>query len=240
MKVISDTRELVQFGHALGELGRSGLRYAMKGVVNDQAFHGRKVSWPETASEGLILRKPKATLGSFGVRKAQGRVIEAALGSGRPYMATLEDGDMQAAKGKHGVPIPAAAPGVRGSIKHRAKARDQLANLTLMRGAIHGDRKQRNAIALAQARSKGGGVIFLETEKGHKGLFRVRGGNPRKSRAMPRKIWDLTHKTVNIPPHTTLQAAAQIELRRAPIYWVSNLGKQVQFQRGLKSKLKRK
>lgn len=237
MSVKADTRQMVQFGHALRSLSKTNLRYAMQGVVNDQAFHGRKETWPEQAQSGLVLRN-QGTVRSFGVTKASGRTVQAHLGSGRAYMATLEGGDTQAAKGE-GVPIPAAAPGVRGTKPHQAAAMNRMGNLTTSKLSLRGNQRQRNAIVLAHARAHGGGVGYLKLESGRAGLFRIRGGSARKSKAMPRKLWDLSKRTVTIPSHKTLQPTAQIELRRSPIYWVSHLKKQLEFSR-LKGRLKKR
>jgi len=179
---------------------KTAVPYAMKAYVNDAAFAARK-TWQEMTRSSMKLRS-SWTERSIQVDKAKNlKDPTSVVGSVADYMADQESGAVIRKTGKHGEPIPAAAPGAR-KFRNRTPARNQLRAITLVNvPKVGGIRQKRNAVAISKASAAGGGVVFLDLRK-NKGLYRITGT---KRDIRIRKIWDLSKSSVRIPSNPMLE-----------------------------------
>jgi hypothetical protein len=187
----------------LEKFKKSAVPYAVREYANSAAFLAR-TTWIKRAEANMVLRT-QYTARSLQVEKAGlqlGRQ-QARVGSTADYMRTQEEGAVESAQGKHGVPLPARAPGNRKRSKSRVAAKNRLAAIQLRAraGSVSGSRQRRNAVAIGLAAKAGGGVVFLDLRKS-KGLYRVSGT---KRGIRIRKVWDLSKKRVRIPRNPMLQ-----------------------------------
>jgi hypothetical protein len=175
--------------------------YAVREYTNSAAFLAR-TTWVKRAEANMVLRT-QFTVRSIQVVKAglQPGRQESRVGSIADYMKTQEEGANISAKGKHGTPLPAAAPGARKKRKSKVASKNRLAAIQLKAGGVRGSRQRRNAVAISLAAKAGGGVVFLDLRKS-KGLFRVTGT---KRGLRIRKVWDLSKRRVRVPPNPMLQ-----------------------------------
>lgn len=202
----ANTKRIRTFAGELRRIKRQ-MPYLIAKTLNDTAFFGRSVAWPQEVRQAMVVRNAW-TMKSMRVVRASARKQVALLGSVAGYMKTQEKGAIQGKKGKHGVPIPAAAPATRLRRKRGVGAKNRIGAVTTIKSEGGASRGQRNAIALSKARKAGGGVVFLELNSGHKGLYRV------TSNRKPRKVWDLSKPSVTIPKNPTLEKAAHRSAKR--------------------------
>lgn len=203
-----DTRQLKKFERDLRNVKASAIPYAARATINTLAFESQR-TWRADLPGKMKLRS-KYTQSSVQVQKATSLNIStqaATVGSTASYMATQELGDSQTKKGKHGVPIPAAAPGKRKTRGRVAKGK-QLRAIKLgttqgkpLGGIGRGIRKQ----ALVRLAAKGGGFAFINLGKSQ-GIFHVKMG---AKRLLVKKVWDLTKQSVRIPRNPSMQPSVK-------------------------------
>lgn len=179
--------------------------FAARNALNTLAFEAR-TQWQREIRGAFTLRN-RFTERSILVTKAQGRDINrmaALVGSTAPYMGDQEQGALvRGRSGLKGIPAPAAAGQQPGGKRTRlVRAANRLGAIKVSHPTLKGDRRQRNAIALALARRKGQTVALLERPKGGKGLFRLMGG---KRKVRTRLLWDFSKRAVRVPAEPTLQ-----------------------------------
>lgn len=206
-----DVSDLRRLERDLETLKSKAVPYALRNSLNTAAFEGRKL-WLEEQRGELVLRNTW-TARQVRVEKARGlnvRNMVAVVGSLAPYMREQEFGGRRSGGGRHGLPIPtsvAAGQGMGTQPRTRlVRGANKLGAIRLTtRGRNRGHRRQRNAIAIAQAIKSGSKYVFLELENS-KGIFQITGGR-RKPRI--RMIWDISRGSVVIPPHPTLGPALE-------------------------------
>jgi hypothetical protein len=185
-----DTRELKKLERDLNTLAKKAIPYAIRTTLNELAFDAQ-VLWKQKLPQKATLRN-KFTQSSIRVEKASGlnlHQMRSVVGSIAPHVEKLEDGEIQHAKGKHGVPV--AMPQARtGSSWNKLVRKPNMMGAIALKHAKGRSRRQRNAIALAVAR-KTNGFAFLNLGKA-KGIFKV--GKGAKSKA--KMIWSLSKKTI--------------------------------------------
>lgn len=178
---------------------RRAVPYAEREYVNSAAFAGRKV-WISRAQADMVLRTKWTTRSLQVIKATASGSPHARLGSVADYMRVQEEGATEQAQGKHGVPIPGAAPGKRKARKGKVSARNRLGALTLKVSDVRGSRKRRNAAAISMAARAGGGVVYLDLGRA-RGLYRITGT---KRGIRVRKVWDLSKKSITIPRNPML------------------------------------
>ena len=200
-----DGDDFIVLRNALERFSRRGVPHAARNALNATAFELRK-EWQRQIERSMVLRN-KWTTRSIRVTKARGTnmvQMAAVVGSVADYMAIQEDGGVERKSGRYGVSVPtpvASGEGREAKPRRRLVRRpNRLPNIQLASRPTTVPRKQRNAIAIAQAISSGRRYVFLELEK-RRGIFRIAGGKRKPRLDM---IWDLTRPSVRIPSTRTL------------------------------------
>lgn len=211
-----DTRELKRLERDLATTKKKAVPYATLTLTNTLAFEAR-TEWQQTMGQKMKLRN-RYTVNSVRVEKAKGLNMAAqiaVLGSVAPYMDEQEDGATESKSGKHGIPLPAAAPGKRAQRGKVGKAR-QFKAIRIM-PTVRGHRSRQVAAAMAMAERRGGTqYAFLQLKKGRKGIYQL---HPGRKRLGLKKVWDLSKSSVRIPKNPTLEpAVAKTTARRDGIW----------------------
>lgn len=209
-----------RYAKQLRELNKRGLGYAYSATLNDVAFAGRK-KWQSELPGAMKLRNTYTTR-SIRVERASPGRLQSVMGSVADYMGTQEEGATETKKGKHGVPLPAAAPGKR---KKRGRiSKNRTLGAIQVMPSVQGHRSRQVVVALAMAKKKGGPqYAFLKLKAGRRGLYKI---DPTKKRAAIRKVWDLSKSSVRIPANPTMKPSALAVLSKVQRYW----GKNIAFQ----------
>lgn len=212
---------------------KQAVPHATRAALNNTAFQARQ-EYQEEIRESLVLRSPW-TVRSVVVRKATGLNVaaqQALMGSLAHYMDDQEAGATHTKSGKHGEPIPAAAPGQR---KNRRKVprSKQFKGLRLM-PRVPGSRSRQIGAAFEMARRRGGKQFaFLRISANRRGIFEV---NPRSKRRGLRKVWDLSKSSVRIPPNPMMGPALVKTERAYPSIWKEALLFQIRRGRLFRSR----
>jgi hypothetical protein len=201
-----DLKDFEKAAKDLKTFADKAVPFAVRNALNSGAFEGRKL-WQAEMGDEFILRN-RFTANSIRIDKATGfrvNTMSATLGSVAPYMRTQEFGGRKAGGGRHGMPIPtsvAAGQGMGTNPRTKlVRGPNKLGAIQLTsRGRGTGHRRQRNAVAIAQATKAGNKYVFLELENS-KGLFKITGGR-RKPRIV--MVWDISKRSLIIPPSPTL------------------------------------
>jgi hypothetical protein len=226
----ADTRELKKLERTLLDLNRRALPFATQQTVNDLAFKSQG-QWRQDLPGRMKLRN-RFTVQSIRVEKSRGLSIAAqqsTVGSDAEYMDEQELGAVEAKKGKHGVPIPAAAPGAR-STRGRVPKRLQFGSLTIL-PHVKGHRSRQVAAALSMAAKRGGPqYAFLQLKRGRSGIYQL---DPSKKKLAVRKVWDVSKASITIPKNPTMGPAVVKTLpsgaetyRRALTFQLNRMGMQ--------------
>ena len=240
--VTFDDKDLKRFQRDLKRMAREALPFANRGALNDGVVMARQVA-QKTIGKKLIIRN-RWTQGSIGFAKAKQKAIRnqrAFVGSRQPYMEKTEFGGVKRAKGKHGVPIAtreASGEGVGSDPRRKLPTRANLIkNLTLQRAKLNSNpktRKQKNVILILTAARRGGKHVLLRGRKGL-GVYRVKGRPVRRKHKSDtgakvksvRMVWDLSQKTVTVPPTPWLGPTVDVMRKRMPGIYRKNLKKQL-------------
>lgn len=210
--------------------------YAVRNTLNDAAFVGRRL-WQKKMRKAFTLRN-RWTQRSALVERAHGTDLgsmESQLGSAEAYLAQQEEGFVERAKGKHGVPIPTSAA----ADQDGANPRTNLVNPTRYLSAINlakrpgaVSRQARNYAAMAQAAKAGTRFVLLELRGGKMAIFEasshlgnVQTGNDSLTMRM---VWDLSRKSVSVDAHPTMSPALDDLLPQLPSIQRRHIIKQLQ------------
>jgi hypothetical protein len=206
--VTVDTREFRKLEKDLRTFASKAIPHAVRNSLSTSAFQAR-AEWQDQIKRSFTLRN-KFTERSIRVEKATGfevRRMVSVVGSVAPYMERQEFGGIEHAnRGIKAIPGPSAAgqaPGTKRTRLVRATAR--LGRINVKRGALRrtgGSPKQRNLVALLQARRAGRKHALLERKNGGRGLFLIT-GTKRKIRT--RLLYDVSKSQVTVPAEPTLQ-----------------------------------
>jgi hypothetical protein len=201
-----DTRELKKLSRDLTKAKKTAIPYAARATLNSLAFEARGEYQREMGAKMKL--RSKYTVNSVRVDKATGlRVhgMKATMGTVADYMDEQEEGAVQNKQGKHGVPIPAAAPGRR-KLRGRTPGAKRLSVIRIRSrqskalGSVgRGVRKQ----ALMRVAADGGGYVYMNLGH-HQGIYHVKMG---AKRLLVRKAWDLTKSSVRIPRNPMMKSA---------------------------------
>jgi hypothetical protein len=222
-----DTKGLKKLERTLFQVRAKAMPFATRQTINDLAF-GSQAQWKRELPSKMKLRSPH-TIRSVQVDKA-GSTLQisqqrATVGSVADYMDEQEFGATQAKKGKHGVPIPAAAPGARLTRGRVPKSRQLRAIHTIT--PAKGARGRQVASALAMAEKRGGPQFaYLKLRPGREGIYQL---NPGNKKLAIRKVWDLSKQSITIRPRPTMGPAVQLMASRRMHIHAINL--QFQLQR---------
>lgn len=187
--------------------------YAARDTLNSAAFEARR-QWGDEIRRtmttrnnfvaGTALRVEKASLGRLeGMQSKVGTIFE--------DMPRQEFGATVSGKAGHkGIPGPAAAGQAAGGHRTRpVRGANRMSAIRAIHAAKGATRQQRNAIAIAMTKRKGGKFVVLERPRGGKGVFAIGGG---KRKTITRLVWDVSRRSVRIAPHPTLgPALRQVE-----------------------------
>lgn len=218
---------LEQFAKGLDRFGHKLAKAAARDAVNTTAFEARKV-WVGEIQSRMVLRN-RFTVNSVRVDKATlGPIdsMQAVLGSLAPYMDEQEFGASQQVGGRRAIPTSAAAG------QYGARPRTKLVRRPYRLGAIQNAAKsnrglnsrQRNAIAMKEARAEGKKFVILENGHGGKNIFRIAGGarNPKLH-----MMWNLSKGSRPIPKNPTLGPTVSQINHRAPKIYRKAVGRQL-------------
>jgi hypothetical protein len=227
LNIAVDLKGLDEMQSALEQLSKKGLAAAARETLTQCAWQGRRI-WQGNLEQANILRN-KFTLSRVLVDPARGsslRGMEARLGHPSQYVADLEEGKGDRARGS-AVPIPELAARTGSDKKKVVSKPNKLAAIGRLakgkpRGSTH---KQRNAQALRVAAKAGKKLVVLEGPRS-RGIFRLLGG---RKKLKVRKIWDLSHRTVSRPQRPTLQRSIDAALQLAPAIAERAMQKQLEL-----------
>lgn len=215
-----DLKDLKRLEKDLGNFRKAALPYASRAYVNEQAFAAMK-DWKESLPSKMKLRN-KFTANSIRVEKTNSLDVnrqQSIVGSLAPYMDEQEFGATEGKSGKHGVPLPAAAPSKRKTRGRISRAR-QFGNISIM-PTVSGHRSRKIAVAMHMAAKRGGPqYAFLQLRKGRKGIYQL---DPSRKRLAVKKVWDLSKSSVTTPKNPTMQPAVLSMARRRDAMWASAL-----------------
>lgn len=213
-----DLKDLKRLTQDLETAKKSALPHAVRNSLNRTAFATRQV-WQREIEDEFVTRN-RYTTRSIRVEKARGTKLpsmQATVGSTAPYMDTQEKGGVIRG-GKH-KPIPTSyAAGQMGAAPRTRLVRKAnylgAISLSKARGL---SKRQRNAIAISQARRAGRKHVLLETERG-KGIFQLLGRTKKATRrrartrgkSQVRMVWDFSRSSVRVKPTPTLQSSLKL------------------------------
>ena len=196
-----DWSEFEKLQKELKVAAEKAIPHAARNAVNRCAFETR-TAWIGKVRQTFTVRST-FTERSLRVEKARGAKLEqlqAVVGSTADYMKRREEGETKRpAQGKN-LPIPTVAGARGGALQSLVKRPNQMRAITLL-SRPGGTKKQRNAVAIRQAKEKGTKFAYLEGTRGG-GIVRVMGG---KRRTKLRAVWDLSRPSVNVKPMPTLE-----------------------------------
>lgn len=226
-----EMRGLDKMQRDLKTFAKKAVPYAVRQTLNDGAFDLRQ-EWQDQIKRQMTTRNTFTTR-SIRVDRAKGlntRQMVAVTGSVAPYMERQEKGGRITKKGKYGKGIPTAVAAGQGMgtrpIKRLPRAKNRRFTLVKPGGKAR-NVKARNAAAVRQAASSGGGVVHLQTRRGH-GLYRVSGG---RKRIKVRMLWDLSRTAVPTPKNPTLAPALRRTNAKMPSIAHKALTKQLKMHR---------
>ena len=208
-----DLKDLKRLTQDLETAKKSALPHAVRNSLNRTAFATRQV-WQREIEDEFVTRN-RYTTRSIRVEKARGvklPALVAKVGSVAPYMDTQERGGVVRG-GKH-KPIPTSyAAGQMGAVPRTKAVRRANSHGAIAVSKVRGlSKRQRNAIAISQARRSGRKHALLETERG-KGIVRLLGrarkrGTRRRAstrgKSQVRMVYDLSRSSVRVKPTPTL------------------------------------
>lgn len=231
--IYADVSQPRSFARALGKKAPMAFRYATAHFLTSLAFESKK-QWA-TDIPGAMTVRNKGTVKRIGVNKARPVAVSqqaAAVGHMAAYMATQEIGDKRAKRGKHGIPIPAAAAGTRGPARKKLLGKNYRSRIDLGKRAP-GKGRQQIAIAFAMTRKSGGSrEFYLELAPNRRGIYRISSGG---KRGRMNKIWDLSKSNVVIPENPTMVPAVEKTVHiQADKIWQGSI--RFQLKRALGSK----
>jgi len=195
--------------------------FATKATLNSAAFDTRKRTVKNIGDK--LVERNKFTRNSIRVEKTTTLIIEkqeSRAGSIAPYFPTTEEGGVKRKKSKRGIPIPTTtATGEAEDAQPRTrlpKGANKLSRIQLRHKRYKAkNRRQRNIIAIREAQKTKRRYIYLDLGR-RQGIFRVGGG---KRNPKIKMVYDLSSKSVVIPPHPTLQPAYEQTKKRLPIIY---------------------
>jgi hypothetical protein len=212
----------------LKKLRAQAVPYAVRNALNTQAFEARK-QWVGFIERSFVNRNT-FTQRSIQVVKASGLsawLMQSVVGSTAPYMGLQEDGGTSRGKGAHkAIPAPTAAGLAAGSQRTKlVRSRFYLGAINAQHPQLKGDRKQRNAIAIAVARKAGLKFAVLERPNGGKGLFLLGG---RRGATTARLLWDMSRGSVQVPGSHTLERTLAHMLTQSERIYLDAIVQQLQ------------
>jgi len=213
---------------ALKRMRQSAVPYAVRNALNTQAFEARR-QWVGFIQRDFVNRNT-FTQRSIQVEKASGLNVgsmQSVVGSTAPYMGLQEDGGTEHGKGAHkAIPAPTAAGLAAGSQRTKlVRSRFYLGAINALHPTLKGDRKQRNAIAIAVARKAGLKFAVLERPNGGNGLFLLGG---RRGAPTARLLWDMSRGSVQVPGSHTLERTLAHVLTQSERIYMGALVEQLQ------------
>ncbi len=176
----------------LGRVSKQAIPYAERGTINGYAFetqtNARKLIGEEFVNRNSWTRRTVMVARAVGKEPAR-------TGSTQDYMVTQEFGGVE----KSGSIPTGASAGQRGRRPRTRLPRvaNRMLNIQLKRRKRGGtSQRQRNAIAVRQAKAAGDRFVFLETRRS-RAIYRFAGGGrlvmmhnmSRSSVRIPRKPW---------------------------------------------------
>ncbi len=196
---ITGVKEMVR---DLQKMREQAVPNALKNALNTAAFETRNIWQREIRS--VFTNRNTYTANSIRVEQASTTKLEARVGSVADYMGKQETGGtVTGHSGRKPIPAPVAAGQSPGSNRTRlVRSRFKLGAVNVAHPSLRGDRKQRNAIAIAVARKHGKKMVLLERPSGGKGLF-VLGG--RAKAPTTRLLWNVSRSSVRVPAEPTLE-----------------------------------
>lgn len=214
-----DLRDAGRFAKELEHFAKRGVPYAVRNALNAMAFDARKLWVIEMAKE-LTLRN-KYTTNSLKVEKVSGMTVssmQAVVGSPLDYLLKQEQGGVEQAGARKGVPIPtttAAGQAMKAQKRTKVVQKKNYMSAMQLRSRVSGIRQRKNAVAIALAAKKGGGEVFLDLGR-RKGIFRI-SGTP-KGKLRVRMLYDLSRRVVRTPRNPMLQNVVTKMGPRAPAH----------------------
>jgi hypothetical protein len=188
----------------LKKMREKAVPYALKNALNTAAFETRNIWQREIKS--AFTNRSTYTANSVRVEQATTTKLEARTGSVATFMGKQETGGtVTGTGGRKPIPAPVAAGQAPGGKRTRlVRAGFRLGAIQAKHPVLKGDRKQRNAIAIAVAVRSGTKRAVLERPGGGKGLFVVGG---RAKAPTTRLLWNVSRASVHVPATPTLERA---------------------------------
>lgn len=224
--------QIEQLERDLEKFSKKAVPFATRFYLNGIAFEARK-QWQQQIDRKMIQRN-KFTRNSIRVERVTGlnmRTMHSVVGSIAPYMDDQEFGGTKLPKSGEHVAIATGASANQEGQKPRTKLpipSNRMRKIRLSGRSIKAsNRRQRNAIAIRQAKASGNKFVYLETAR-NKGIFRITGARANSKLKM---IHDLTRRSVAIKPLPTLAPAVTATRAVAPDMAINALQQQVERQK---------
>jgi len=221
-----DDRSLKGLQHDLRKYASKVAPLVERDTVNNAAFKGQKRA-KQIIRRRFIVRNTW-TMRSVRVKKANTSNksrIWARLGSTEDYLETQEFGKTIPKRGAKGVTIPTAiASGEAQGTKPRRRVvrrPNQMKAIRLLRvGTKAKSRKQFIVATIKAAAARGGArrFVYLPFNR-HPGIYWITGG---KKKARIRQIFDLSRKSITIPPTPWLLPASKRGQKSIPAFFVKS------------------
>lgn len=205
-----DDRDLKRLDADLKTFAERAYPFATRNTLNVAAFDVQNVS-RIMVRRRMVLRNTN-TIRSIQVEKAKGLNVRnqmALVGSTEDYMEQQEFGSV---RDNPTITTGYAAGQMGRDPRTRfARPKNKMRNINLRNKAKRGkNRKQRNLIAIREARGTGSPFVYLELQR-TKGIFRVIGG---KRNTKIKMVHDMTRRSVVVPANPWLRPAVDVVQKR--------------------------
>lgn len=213
-----DTHSAKRFERALRDVNASGYDFASVDALNGMAFEGRRF-WREIQDRKFTIRN-KYLKATTRVQKARLRRPYSVLGSMAEEMSWQEFGKTMR---KASIATPYAGGSGRGMVRTRAVMKPRRMTNIELRGRKPRAKsaKQRNVVAIAQAKSSGNPFAYLDGPGIREGIYRV-------LNARIHLVHDLSIDRITIPRTPTLMPATRKVMKRGQRHWNKGLARQLQ------------
>lgn len=223
-----DTKNIKLLQARLDVLDKKGFPKATRDTLNITVANARKTA-RRLIQENMVIKGAKNSNPALrGVQfdQTQSLIVKdqkAVIGHTSPFWPLQEFGGTVFAKGKDGLPIPTGAAANQRGVAIRTRqvaARNRLSRIKLGRSTVRAkNRKQRNAVLIAQAKKRGAKKdVFLDLGA-KKGIFRV--GKDKIT-----MMYDVSEKSARLRPRPAIFPAATRQAKFIPEVYERQLTKQ--------------
>ena len=214
-----DNPDIKRLERDLKEYNKVAHPIAVQRTLNDLAFGASKIAKADL--DKRMVTRNTWTKRSIRVDKVARtlniRAMVAVIGSTEDYMERQEFGGMADSKS---ITTPTASnEGLNARPRRKLATRaNKMQSIRLKQRGLRGNKRQRNAIAIAQAVKSGDRFVYLELQR-RKGIFRIKG----KRNLQIRMVHDLSFEKTRTPKNPWLKPAYEEAVRMLPAFYADQL-----------------